>query len=144
VAIRKGYGVQADAEHCEESGHFEGGDYSKVSPMAKKRGMPQFGTLGSGNHFCEVQRVDKIFDAEIAKAFGITGEGQVTVMIHSGSRATATRFATTTSASCSRPPRDTASASRPRAQLRPPRFPEAQDYLAQMRTAINFAFNNST
>jgi tRNA-splicing ligase RtcB len=54
--------------------------------MAKKRGMPQTGSLGSGNHFLEIQKVDKIYDKEIAKAFGIDCEGQITIMIHTGSR----------------------------------------------------------
>ncbi|MEA1904615.1 MAG: RtcB family protein, partial [Candidatus Hadarchaeota archaeon] len=57
-----------------------------VSPRAKQRGLPQLGSLGSGNHFLEVQFVDKIFDTEVAHAFGITHESQVTVMIHTGSR----------------------------------------------------------
>ena len=61
-------------------------DVSAVSDRALKRGMPQLGTLGSGNHFLEIQKVDKIYNPEVAKAFGITEEGQVTVMIHCGSR----------------------------------------------------------
>ncbi|PIT85854.1 RNA-splicing ligase RtcB, partial [Candidatus Micrarchaeota archaeon CG10_big_fil_rev_8_21_14_0_10_59_7] len=85
-AVERGYGVSEDIEHCEESGRMKGADFSKVSDMAKKRGAPQFGTLGSGNHFVEIQKVDRVFDAEVAKAFGIGEEGRVTVMIHSGSR----------------------------------------------------------
>lgn len=85
-AVERGYGVADDAEHCEENGAIAGADFSKTSPQARKRGMPQFGTLGSGNHFLEVQRVEKIFDAEAAKAFRLPPEGGVTVMIHCGSR----------------------------------------------------------
>jgi tRNA-splicing ligase RtcB len=86
-AVDKGFGVKEDLEHIEEEGgYIEGADPSKASDMAKKRGGPQFGTLGSGNHFLEIQRVDHIFDAEAAKAFGVLEKGQVTVMIHSGSR----------------------------------------------------------
>jgi tRNA-splicing ligase RtcB len=85
-AIKNGYGRSEDGEVCEESGQMEGADPSKVSNMARKRGSPQLGSLGSGNHFLEVQRVDKIFDHEAAKRFGIDHEGQVTVLIHCGSR----------------------------------------------------------
>ena len=85
-AIKNGYGSSEDAYVCEESGCMEGADPSKVSNMARKRGAPQLGSLGSGNHFLEVQKVDKIFDQEAAKRFGIDHEGQVTVLIHCGSR----------------------------------------------------------
>jgi len=85
-AIKNGYGVSEDGEVCEESGQMEGADPGKVSTMARKRGSPQLGSLGSGNHFLEVQKVDKIFDREAAKEYGIDHEGQVTVLIHCGSR----------------------------------------------------------
>lgn len=84
-AVEKGYGVESDIEHCEDGGFIDTADYSKVSDKAYKRGKPQFGTLGSGNHFLEVQEVDRIYDPDIAKAFGIR-EGTVTIMIHCGSR----------------------------------------------------------
>ena len=85
-AIKKGYGWKEDSQHCEENGHMDAADPSKVSSNAKKRGMPQLGSLGSGNHFLEIQAVDKIYDPFVAKQFGIFSEGQVTVMIHTGSR----------------------------------------------------------
>ena len=85
-AVKNGYGWDEDLEHIEENGCFEDADANVVSDTAKKRGMPQLGSLGSGNHFIEIQKVDKIFDAEKANAFGITKEGQVVVMIHTGSR----------------------------------------------------------
>ncbi len=85
-AIEHGYGYEQDIEVCEENGHMKGADPSAVSETARKRGITQLGTLGSGNHFLEVQRVDKIFDPEAAKRFGIDHEGQVTVLIHCGSR----------------------------------------------------------
>lgn len=85
-AIRNGYGWDEDAEVCEENGKMRGADPSKVSNMARKRGAPQLGTLGSGNHFLEVQRVDKIYDEKAANAMGIEREGQITVLIHCGSR----------------------------------------------------------
>ncbi|MFQ5920728.1 MAG: RtcB family protein, partial [Nitrososphaerales archaeon] len=85
-AVRNGYGFNDDPDVCEESGQMKGADPGKVSKMARKRGAPQLGSLGSGNHFLEVQRVDKIYDQEAAKRFGIDHEGQVTVLIHCGSR----------------------------------------------------------
>ncbi|MEM2761043.1 MAG: RtcB family protein, partial [Nitrososphaerales archaeon] len=85
-AIRNGYGSEEDAEVCEENGTMQGADPSKVSAMARKRGAPQLGSLGSGNHFLEVQKVDRIFDKEAAKKYGIDHEGQVTILIHCGSR----------------------------------------------------------
>jgi tRNA-splicing ligase RtcB len=83
--VSQGYGVQEDLEHAEEGGCLAGADASLVSNQAKSRGRDQLGTLGSGNHFLEIQRVEKIFLPEIAKAFGLF-ENQITVMIHTGSR----------------------------------------------------------
>jgi len=85
-AVEKGYGTEKDVEHLEERGCLKGADASKVSNDAKKRGAPQLGTLGAGNHFLEIQKVDKIYLPEIAKVFGIESEGQVCVLIHTGSR----------------------------------------------------------
>ena len=84
-AIENGYGNEEDLKHCEENGALEGGRGDVVSKKARNRGKPQLGTLGSGNHFLEVQYVDKIFDDEAAKIMGLN-EGMVTVMIHCGSR----------------------------------------------------------
>jgi tRNA-splicing ligase RtcB len=84
-AVENGYGVKEDLEHCEENGEMKGADPSKVSKKARDRGRPQLGTLGSGNHFLEIQMVEKIYDETIARVFGLK-EGQVTVMIHCGSR----------------------------------------------------------
>lgn len=84
-AVDNGYGWKEDLEHLEEGGRMEGADPEAVSQKAKQRGAPQLGSLGSGNHFLEVQVVDKIFDEKIAKAYGLF-EGQVVVMEHTGSR----------------------------------------------------------
>lgn len=84
-AIEAGYGVAEDAVNCEAGGAMADADPSKVSIKARQRGRPQFGTLGSGNHFLEIQYVDKIYDTEAAAAYGLF-EGQVCVMIHCGSR----------------------------------------------------------
>jgi len=83
--IERGYGTQQDAELCEEQGTMPGADASLVSGRAKKRGCDQLGTLGSGNHFLEVQEIDEIFDQKVAQAFGLA-KGMVTIMIHCGSR----------------------------------------------------------
>lgn len=85
-AVTKGYGLEEDIVSCEESGRMACADSSKVSQKAKQRGAPQLGTLGGGNHFLEIQKVDRIYDEAAAKAFGLTAEGQITVSIHSGSR----------------------------------------------------------
>ncbi|MEM0373209.1 MAG: RtcB family protein [Sulfolobaceae archaeon] len=85
-AIDHGYGWDKDMEHMEQKGSWELADPSKVSVIAKQRGASQLGTLGAGNHFLEIQVVDKIYDYETAKALGITHEGQVMVMVHTGSR----------------------------------------------------------
>jgi len=85
-AVRHGYGTDDDAEVCEEGGSMAGADPASVSDTARKRGAPQLGSLGSGNHFLEVQKVDRIFDERVAKAMGLDREGQLTVLIHCGSR----------------------------------------------------------
>jgi len=85
-AVDKGYGRKADLKHLEEEGHLAGADPNACSDMALKRGMPQLGSLGAGNHFLEIQSVERIFNEDVAKTFGITGKDQVCVMIHTGSR----------------------------------------------------------
>lgn len=83
--VENGYGRDSDIDVCEENGCMKGADPTSVSAHAKKRGGLQMGTLGSGNHFLEVQKVDKIFDERAAKAMGVE-QDQVTVLIHCGSR----------------------------------------------------------
>ncbi|RLE97942.1 MAG: RNA-splicing ligase RtcB, partial [Thermoprotei archaeon] len=85
-AVERGYGWSEDPDYIEERGSMEGADPSKVSDRAKDRGRGQLGSLGSGNHFLEIQVVDKIYDPRLARELGITEVGQVTVMIHTGSR----------------------------------------------------------
>jgi tRNA-splicing ligase RtcB len=84
-AVDKGYGWKEDLEFIEEKGTFQGADPSKVSLKAFERGADQPGTLGAGNHFLEIQRVDRIYDKKTAQVFGLF-ENQIVVMIHSGSR----------------------------------------------------------
>jgi len=84
-AVRAGYGVERDLLRCEEGGFMKSADSRPVSDKAKQRGIPQGGTLGSGNHFLELQVVQEIFHPETARAFGLS-LGQVCCMIHCGSR----------------------------------------------------------
>ena len=84
-AIDHGYGSSDDSDVCEENGNISGADPNKVSDKARKRGAPQLGSLGSGNHFLEIQKVAEIHDEEAANRMGIK-EGTITVLIHCGSR----------------------------------------------------------
>lgn len=140
--VEKGYGISGDVEATEESGVMEGGNFSKVSSLAKKRGLHQLGTLGAGNHFLEVQRVDKLYNKQIAEAFGLY-EDQVVVMLHSGSRGYGHQI-------CSDYLRTLAEyQSSHNISLRDPELSyahtgskEADDYLEAMKCAVNFAFAN--
>ncbi len=84
-AIDHGYGSTNDSDVCEENGQIPNADPNKVSDKARKRGAPQLGSLGSGNHFLEVQKVSEIHDEEAANRMGIK-EGTITVLLHCGSR----------------------------------------------------------
>ena len=85
-AVENSYGWDEDTEFLEENGCLEYADVSKVSEKAKQRGLSQLGSLGAGNHFLEIQKVEEIYDPAAAKAFKIEKIGQITVMIHTGSR----------------------------------------------------------
>jgi tRNA-splicing ligase RtcB len=84
-AIEHGYGNKQDSEVCEEKGRMKGANPESVSDMARKRGSPQLGSLGSGNHFLEIQQIQEIFDENAAKVMGLE-KGKITVLIHCGSR----------------------------------------------------------
>ncbi|NHK30772.1 MAG: RtcB family protein [Asgard group archaeon] len=84
--VKRGLGWEEDIDNCEENGALSSADPDAVSEKALSRGMPQAGSLGSGNHFLEIQYVDQILDEELAKAMGVVEKGQVMVMIHTGSR----------------------------------------------------------
>ncbi len=141
-AVARGYGKPRDLEHIEEGGVIEGADPDLVSDRAFERGGTQMGTLGSGNHFAEVQYVAEIYDEKVAQAFGLS-LGQVTVMIHSGSRGLGHQV-------CEDHLRVMVKAAAqhgielPDRQLccAPIRSPEGQAYLAAMAAAANFAFAN--
>ena len=141
--IDKGLGWSEDAEHCEEGGRMENADPSKVSTTAKSRGLSQIGTLGSGNHFLEIQKVNKILNPRTAKVFGITHEGQVMIMIHCGSRGFGHQVCSDYLRVMERavqkykidlPDRELACA--------PGNSPEARDYIQAMACAVNYAFTN--
>ncbi|MEE8131464.1 MAG: RtcB family protein [Candidatus Paceibacterota bacterium] len=91
--VKQGYGKEEDIENCEANGKLELADASEVSDTAKKRGRDQVGTLGSGNHFLEIQKVEEILDDEVAKTFGLYKD-QVVIMIHTGSRGLGHQIAT--------------------------------------------------
>ena len=141
-AVGQGYGVEADLAHCEEFGSMKGADPSQVSIKARKRGRPQLGTLGSGNHFLEIQRVDEIYDEAVAKRFGLF-KGQITVMIHCGSRGAGHQICTDHLEVLSRavhkynidiPDKQLACA--------PLGTPEAENYFGGMVCAANYAWAN--
>lgn len=92
-AVEKGYGVKEDLDFMESKGRLENADPSMVSEMAKKRGTDQLGTIGSGNHFVEVDYVEEIYEETIAEAYGLS-KGQVVVLIHTGSRGLGHQVAT--------------------------------------------------
>ncbi len=91
--VKKGYGANKDVENCESEGSLEQADASTVSDRAKNRGRGQVGTLGSGNHFVEIQKVEEIFDEKVAETFGLFKD-QIVVMIHTGSRGLGHQIAT--------------------------------------------------
>jgi len=139
---RFGIGTEDDLEHTESSGRLDGADPAAVSDRAHERGHAQLGTVGSGNHFLELQRVDEIFDAGTSAAFGLR-EGQSTVLIHSGSRGLGHQVCTDyvrrmdgvlARYGISLPDRQLACA--------PLTSPEGREYLAAMAAAANFAWAN--
>ncbi|MCJ7699826.1 RtcB family protein [Candidatus Bathyarchaeota archaeon] len=142
-AIDLGLGWPEDATHCEENGCMKNANPDKVSGNAKNRGLTQIGTLGSGNHFLEIQKVDKILDPATAKVFGIENEGQVTMMIHCGSRGfghqTCSDYLQVMERAVQKykivlPDRELACA--------PGKSKEAEDYFQAMACAVNYAFVN--
>ena len=140
--VERGYGWKEDLERTEENGSMPGADPSKVSPRAIQRGRPQLGSLGAGNHFLEVQVVERVFDKEAAKVMGIE-EGLITIMIHTGSRGFGHQICDDYVKTLQRamqkygiqvPDRQLASV--------PFKSPEGQAYFGAMVTAANFAWAN--
>jgi tRNA-splicing ligase RtcB len=141
-AVEKGYGVPEDLECTEENGAIAGADPDAVSDRAYERGKAQSGTLGSGNHFLEIQAIDQLYDRDICDEFGFQ-LGQITVMIHSGSRGLGYQVCddyVKNMIHCLQkynikvPDRQLACA--------PVNSPEAKQYLGAMRCAANYAWAN--
>ena len=140
--VRRGLGVAEDLERTESGGRLPGADPGAVSPRARERGEGQLGTLGSGNHFLELQRVERVLEPAAAAAYGLR-EGQLTLLVHSGSRGlghqVCTDFVRRMDAALPRhgirlPDRQLSCA--------PVGSPEGRAYLAAMAAAANFAWAN--
>ncbi len=141
-AVQNGYGTAEDLDHTEEEGRLRSADARDVSDRAKQRGRDQLGTLGSGNHFAEVQYVSEIFDEEAAGAFGLKPQ-HIVVMIHSGSRGLGHQVCTDFLEIMQHAMRKYKIEIVDR-QLAcvPIQSPEGQSYLRAMAAAANFAFAN--
>src|SRR5918997_7020946 len=140
--VTRGYGETEDLENIESGGRLLGAEPDHVSDRAYERGVSQLGTLGSGNHFLEVQYIDEIYDEEAAQAFGLD-LGQVTVLIHSGSRGLGHQVCQDYVERCME------AAERYEIELEdrqlaaaPIKSPEGRAYLGAMSAAANFAFAN--
>jgi tRNA-splicing ligase RtcB len=143
VFYREGYVWAEDKEHCEEYGRMLNANPAVVSKRAKKRGLPQLGTLGAGNHYAEIQVVDEIFDKFAAGRMGIDRLGQVVVMIHCGSRGFGHQVATDALVEMEKAMKRDKIVVNDR-QLACARIhsKEGQDYLNGMAAAANFAWVN--
>ncbi len=143
--VEKGYGWHEDLARIEEGGCIAGADPSKVSDHAVERGINQLGTLGSGNHYLEVQVVssDRIFDPQVAAALGITGHDQIVVMVHCGSRGFGHQVASDYLKVFEKAMRRYGiTVKDQQLACAPFRSPEGQDYFAAMNCAANSAFAN--
>jgi len=142
-AVDHGYGWAEDRKHCEENGCMETANPDKVSGVAKQRGSPQLGSLGSGNHFLEIEKVDKILDQAVAEKLGIRKEGQIFVLVHTGSRGFGYQVCSDYLRVMERaiqkygiklPDRQLACA--------PSKSNEVEDYIGAMSSAANYAWAN--
>ncbi len=140
--VEQGFGTAEDLDHTESNGCIEGAEPELISNKAYERGKAQLGTLGSGNHFTEIQYVDEVFDENLANSMGLF-QDQITVMIHTGSRGfghqVCTDFLDVMQRAAKKyqfdlPDRELACA--------PVNSPESRDYLASMKAAANYAWAN--
>ncbi|MBS3107676.1 RtcB family protein [Candidatus Woesearchaeota archaeon] len=141
-AIEQGYGVKKDKVRTEELGRMDGADPLKVSETAKKRGKPQLGTLGAGNHFLEVQRVSDILDSKFAKKYELEKDNAM-IMLHCGSRGLGHEIAS----DYLKIHEEAAKKYKiklpdPQLVCAPAQSKEGQDYFAAMKCAVNYAFAN--
>jgi tRNA-splicing ligase RtcB (3'-phosphate/5'-hydroxy nucleic acid ligase) len=140
--VEHGYGEAEDLENIESQGRLAGADPKEVSERAYQRGVSQLGTLGSGNHFLEVQYVDEIYDEEAARAYGLE-QGMVTVLIHSGSRGLGHQVCQDYVEHCMDAAKRYGIELEDRQLAAAPiRSPEGEAYLGAMAAAANFAFAN--
>jgi tRNA-splicing ligase RtcB len=141
-ARKNGYATETDLEHTEEGGCLTGADATKVSQRAKDRGNSQIGTLGAGNHFIEIDEVERIYDEKVAQRIGLF-PGQITVQVHCGSRGLGHQV-------CSDYVKEFQKSSRQYGYRLPDRelvcapvsSKSGQNYLAAMQAAANYAFAN--
>ncbi len=140
--VDRGYGDLEDLDHIESRGRLSGAEPDSVSDRAYERGLHQLGTLGSGNHFLEVQYVDEIYDEETARAYGLR-EGQVTVLIHSGSRGLGHQVCQEyVEQFLDAAPKYGIELADKQLAAAPVHCPEGETYLGAMSAAANFAFAN--
>jgi len=141
-AVDNGYGTKDDIKHLEENGCMKDADASKVSKLAMQRGYAQLGTLGSGNHFLEIQKVSNIFDEVKAKEYGLE-KNQVVIMLHSGSRGLGHQVAT----DYLKIHEEAAKKYKiklpdPQLVCAPVNSKEGEDYFKAMKCAVNYSFTN--
>lgn len=141
-AVEQGYGEPSDLEKIESGGCIDGADPFLISNKAYERGRAQQGTLGSGNHFLEIQYVEEIYDEKVAQALGLF-RNQITIMIHTGSRGFGHQVCTDFLEVMERAAvKYNIYLSDKELACAPFNTPEAQDYLAAMRAAANYAWSN--
>ncbi len=139
-AVKEGYATKEDKQATEERGRMDGADPSKVSDLAKKRGAPQLGTLGAGNHFLEVQEVSDVFEEN---PWGVKEPGQVMVMVHCGSRGLGHQVATDYLKIQEQAVRKYKIwLPDPQLVCSPVNSQEGQDFFAAMKAAVNYSFTN--
>ncbi len=141
-AVENGYGTKEDIKNMEENGCMDGANPEKVSDKAKKRGKPQLGTLGAGNHFLEIQKVSNIFDEGFAKKYGLE-KNNVVIMIHTGSRGLGHQIASDYLKIHGKAAKKY-DIKLPDSQLvcAPTKSNEGQDYYKAMKCGVNYAFCN--
>lgn len=140
--VRRGYGMEGDLDYIEEGGRIDGANPATVSRKAKERELKQIGSLGSGNHYLEVQWVEHVYDPDAADAFGLF-PGQVLISIHSGSRALGHQIGSDYLKTLDAASRKYGIPIRERELVCAPfNSPEGRDYLAAVCCGINVAFAN--
>ncbi|MQA86812.1 MAG: RtcB family protein [Streptosporangiales bacterium] len=138
-AVERGHGEQGDLDHCEDRGAVADADPDQVSPRARERGLQQVGSLGSGNHFLEVETVETVYDEKIAEAYGLW-PGRVCVMIHSGSRGLGHQICTDFVRLMEKAmPRYGIAVPDRQLACVPVESPEGRDYLGAMAAAANYS-----